>query len=431
MSDLSVANAIAQLTAVVAFFAETRDFGSANTPSWESLENTLRGTSAGNFRAPVLAAIGDARARLATVLAARTAAIDAALYDCMDAINKPAGGQIADRARRLRDYMHANSLTFAAREYTFGSPSYGGGNAGNGALYRVTVDEDGYERSGATAEAKVLTCDLDQKSGAQRFRERFRLLGVEAARDALSTKGSGLDLLVRALDERDSEAYLANAGFDTGTAATLTATDSLSGWTLSSVSGSPALSSSSPYRTPFGVTTGLWFQFGGNHYLEQEFTRQALPVDAPILLAFAVNRLSSADGTLTVALVNSSGSATTSRAITVSGLSSGWNLVTLPATPGSSSYYKAWATDRMRLRFTLASNTTGTVGLDSIVLSPMAAIDGTHLAIVAGSTPWKVGDTISLTDSGGTSGVMARELREATGVDFPVTAGSEYFLDPS
>lgn len=427
MADLSVANAVAQITAVIDFLDEAQKFGGANSPNWQGLEDTLRGTSAGNYRDSVLSAVQGARANLAAILARGTgrAMIAPCFLDLMDAIGKSKAGGLDAMVARFYQYLDDNSETFAAREFTFdGSPSAGGSNVGDGTLHRVTVDRNNYELANAFAESKEFRCEQDQKSGASRFREVFRVRGAEANRDGLADKGSGVDGLIRCLDERDSASLLVNPGFDIGDTGTPSSTTSVRGWTLDATT-SVDVSTAQTWRTPDNVSTAKSLKLSANRTVYQILDKQDLRRDVPYLFHVAIYRASSADGTLTVSVGG------VSRAITLSGLTDdAWNVVTIPATLGQNCYYDQIAEDQADVRFAWTSRTTGDIYIDGIIFAPMTLVDGTFYAITAGATPWQVEDTLTITDTGGTSGVMAEWLAKLTGVSFPTTTGVETYSDP-
>jgi hypothetical protein len=441
MSALSYANAWAQINAVVNLLQKLELFGNSASPNFDTLHQTLRAATSGDYKAQVLAAAQNMRGGLSSLLspAATRALLSPAMLDIARAIDAPER-DYDGIMRRLYDYMHANSKTINSRGLTRGSPSAGGSNVGNGTVYRVTSDALGYALESSTSEVKTLLCIADQTSeGGEKHREVFEVRGAEAL-DDLFRGGTGLVTQIRCLDVRDSAAILRNPGFDTfsgtapaaGSPATPSAVTSITGWTLDSVTSvTVGIDTPSPYRTPVGETAAKWVRFAANRTMTQAIsavTRAKFRRDVPYIFQVAVYRESSCDGTLTISV------GAVSRAVDMTTLSNGaWNVVDVPDPQGANCWYDNMAENDMDISFALTSRTTGALELDDIVFAPMTAIDGAFVALVGGATPFKVKDTFTITDSEATRGINQYWIsHRAQAQSLPSNnAGGETEADPS
>lgn len=327
-----------------------------------------------------------------------------------------------------------------SRDLTYGSPSYGAGRQGNGALHTLTVDEHGYDLEACHAETKTFECVEDQSTLGERHVEVFSVRGEEAEPDLLSVAGSGLFLPagLTAVSVIDSARYLVNPSFSqfTGTAPTAgspstpTAVGQITGWTLDAVTG-VTVDLDTVYRDRTNETRKYAVFFSQDRSITQTLLAERaarLDPGTPVYVRVAVYRGNSADGTLTLtfgsrswtlAIGSQSDDAWTEWVVTVDKLRWPANFVT----------------DNMTFKLALTSNTTGEVGLDDIVIAPFTRIDGLWRVYDGYDEPALRGDIITeqVTDGTPTAGRMHywSTFRAEVGVNLPnLTGGNESITDP-
>jgi len=327
--------------------------------------------------------------------------------------------------------------TFNSRDLTYGSIAAHGRNTGNGTISRCTVDEDGYDLENCHCEVKTWEIISDQNSEGEQHREVFFVEGEEAEPDFCQIIGSGLRTGVRCLTTRDSEAYIANPTFSSiactaptaSTPTTLTAADDITNWTVTTYAAAQ-VQLDTTYRDLTGEGNTYAVTFTADNAITQVLltqTRARLRADTPYYLQIAVYRVSSCDGTLTVAFGR------TSKAFTVSSLNNAaWNICRMDLDKGL--YLKNFTEDSLDITITLASRTTGSIHIDDIVFAPMVLVDGTWWAPVGGATPFRREDKFTATDTdpGSTDTLSYWLWRSGAGVNFPTaTGGNETDADPA
>lgn len=317
----------------------------------------------------------------------------------------------------LYDYMAATPETVLSRQFTYGAPSAGGSNTGNGSLIRLTVDEEGFDLEGWWPDVYTATCIRDARQTGSSGDEVWQIEGTDAALDELKRTGSGLvkkDVQIKALTGRDAVRYLRNPSFNlyTGDDPAVGSPDSptaISGWTTTSGNFTNVLIDlDTVYRATTGDPANASIRFNGNDGISQDLVAQGIQLDfeVPYVVRVRVYRRASCDGTLTIAL------GAVSRAVTMSTLTDdAWNNVDLVATPGANNWPANFNQNALTFSLTLASRTTGSCNADDITIHPFTRIGrgndqrrgrgsmGTYVAFVGGSTPWTKGDTFTMTDT--------------------------------
>lgn len=319
------------------------------------------------------------------------------------------------------DYMHANSQSVNSRDFSFGSPSEGS-NVGNGSVYRLTVDEHGYDLEGWQPDDYTLKCIADARTTAQLHREVFALRGTDAHPDSLKRTGTGLaELRIPSLNAKDSEAYVNNPSWNNYTASPAVGTPAqptaLPGWTPSGGDfTSLKVDIDDVYRAAPGDNNNASLKFEADKTITQNpLTQRAArwDLDTPYFVRVMVYRRDSCDGNFKLTL----GGIT--RTVAMSGLTDdAWNEVLLVASPGANNWFRNLNENDLVVELELESRTTGSLNVDDLIVAPFnrvgAAGDsrrgrgamGTYLVVVGGSTPWVEGDVFTFTDSvGGTRGV--------------------------
>lgn len=293
-------------------------------------------------------------------------------------------------ARRLYDWLLANTATVKSRGISFGSISAGGSNVGTGTINRLTKDENNYNIEATYLDTKTAKVVSDQTTGSQRHQETFELRGAAPARDSIAPSGSGLVTQVRAFCAADS--LLSNPSFSdfSGSVSSLTA---LTGWTAGSSLANFALDQSNYYRDFPGDTTPASLKISANDNVSQKLSVRGASLDptVPYYIQLAYNRqVGSGDGTLTLAL----GSQNASVALAAQ---TGWNILRIAV--GQKNWYKTWAQDQPAVTITLGSRTTGYVLVDDVILVPYVPFDNLWYCPVGSATPFMVNDYFTFADA--------------------------------
>lgn len=423
-------------------------FCNSLTPNYDGLIDAVIAENIGDLSDQMSAALYAHRSGLSALLAPE--AVQALMLPALRELGRACGAPEADGATyaqvmdRIRTYMVANSKSIEARNFTYGSPSAGGSNVGNGTLKRLTVDEDGFRLEGGHAEDKLFRCDSDQQQSGK-HRETFTIEGEPAERDFILVDGSGISArTIRAISSEDASRIIANPTFSqfTGiaptasTPTTATAVDAFPGWVLASFANAKATIDYA-YRdfptTPSAQRIGV--QFTGNNTITQTLNtqrQQQLQRRTPYYVQVAVYREGSATGTITLTW------GATTQTYALSGLTNGaWNLCVLDL--DKDLYHKNFTTNDMTAAVQLSSyGGSGSVIIDDFLAVPMQFHNGTWWQLVGGSTPFKRGDTFTVADSVAGRGIFSYWLHHrsgyalaAPGFCLPVVNSSETEPDPT
>ena len=445
MATATFAEAIATLKQAIDLELQQLEvFTSSATKNVVGMQDSLITGVKGDRAAAILAAAEGYRATLSGLLSpgAARGVLGPLLADVIGSstIDEPTPSSVAFALERLREYMAgAAAQTVLTRGMSFGSVSAGGANVGGGTIHRVTADKHGSTLEGSTAETKTFTCIQDQGS-TNKHEEVFRVEG-ENLTDFAQETGSGLVTQIRATSARDSQTLVRNPSWSSfsgtqptaGSEQVATTTTSFAGWTLSAAASFKS-SVDQTYRGFQGDTTPKSIRMLDNANLYQVFDdnqRPSFSAELPYYLQVAVYRESNCDGNLTITL----GSKT--QTFAMSGLSNGaWNVVKLDL--DRDLIYDRWRTDDARIKFELASRTTGTLYLDDLIFVPMTLLDGLYYVMVGNATPFMRDDVFTVADTeSATRGVLQywlshrSQISAQLGYAFTLpSAGSPTIADP-
>lgn len=405
---------------------EARELAQADATNWVGMEDTLAQSVESDFAGEILGSAAQSRTFLAGLLSNSNAAqhlLPHLRSYLRHVVNAPIG-QVQDMIDKMYKYMHDNSYTVNSRDFTFGSPAAGGGNAGNGVLYRLTKDEFNYDLEAQHADAKTLECKFDQSTGTFKHEELFEIRGQSSAPDGLALAGSNKRGFIAALSARNS--LLSNPSFSQfgGTAASPT---SITGWTSSVTVNSTnyAFDNTNYYRDFQGDTTPYSLQMKVTANLTQKLSvlSTRLNTRVPYMLQVAWNRqVGSASGTLVIRM----GAANNSVAVSAQ---TGWQLLRVPASPGQNNWHRQF--DEQDLDVAIEwTRTSGDLLIDDVLLVPATAFDGAWYWMIGGSTPFLREDTFTFSDSE-TGAVLQRWFWRAFGRYLPhATGAGETWADP-
>jgi len=338
--------------------------------------------------------------------------------------------------------------TVASREIVYGSPSAGGSNIGNGALSRLSVDENSYGLEATHVEKKHFRCRLDQNSGAQEEAEEWEFLGSRASQDSLlkGSTGSGT-LFARTIKSRNagggggedggSGSLLSNGSFSTFTTTT---EEKFTGWeqSYSVMTASGVTSSATVYRSFPGEPTALSCELtvtgGSTNRITMKQTlanmnASQLRSDRPYFLRCMVKdgAVAAAGGNFIMRLGSQS---TTLAAGDVTG---SWQEVIIAL--NANCWFANFNEDPFDVEIEWTGGTGGSILIDDMIFCEMDLIDGTYWNLRmnnASPTPWLVDDVFSATESGGTipTGKLQYYLFMAYGRYMPSTTGTPVITEP-
>lgn len=374
--------------------------------SWLSQEAVILGDGVpfDVFDAPPAATgLGNARAALDGAIQAAFGPFDQALVELAKTMgsSRTAAASILPQ---LADYMALNTGGFAStpliqsRQFTRGSPSYGGSNVGNGVLYRLSVDQYGYPIESDFAETINFRCERDAQSGVKTGAETFSAKGG-TRRDSLTWYatgyGSGLDVADGAMTGVtgiDSAKLLQNPSFSssTGTGSGFV----LNGWTLTSgVPASMSVDTVNYYRASSIESTPGSLACTGSVTITQTLAGNGKSLQQ-ILAYFsqlAVTRQVGSTGTGSVTVQIGSKSWTVSLSA-----QTGWVLLQPPI--DKDLWFLNFNTNALTITITITVS-SGTIRIDDLLWAPWQNVAGKWVFPIGGTTPWKFTDTIQLVDT--------------------------------
>lgn len=314
----------------------------------------------------------------------------------------------ADIFRALYEWFVSSSATVQSRTITYDtSVTAGGSNVGNGALGRLTVDENGFNLEACNVEKKQFRCRADQNTGASKNAEVFELSGTAASPDNClrSSYGSG-DVNRSALVSLNAGtgpggSLLTNSSFSTYNAS---ATPKFAGWTETNGGSKLAQDTSNYYRTFPNASTDASLKITGDgthvtitQTLSAMRTRTIDP-NTPYVLRVMLNKTvgTAVGGTVTISMGG------TSKAITIASLGAGWQELIIDF--DANCWPRVFGQADLSVVIDWTSSSSGYLLVDDVIFAPWTKIDGTFWHIrgnAATHTPWLVDDVLTVTDTGG------------------------------
>lgn len=347
-------------------------------------------------------------------------------------INAPELSDFGQLMARIYTYRADNAKLVTSRQITYNATAAGGGNAGNGTLARLTVDERNYNLEGCHVELKTAECVVDANSGALQHAEVFEFRGVQSSKDYidLSSQGSGERFKVQVTAKHAGSgaggSLLSNASFESYNSG---AAQPFTGWTVDTPANTAQVLATYYRGYPGGpaVASLASLKFTGNAVVSQAISLQNLSISRykPYCLTIAYNReVGVGDGTLRIRM----GAHTTTVALAAQ---AGWNKLTLPLT--TSCWLRTFDEQNLDVTVELSARTTGYVLVDDFIFAPLDYFDGTWWWLVGGATPFLLRDVFTVTDAGGaaTTGILQYWFwRSGLGCLPSGTGGAVTWADP-
>ena len=320
------------------------------------------------------------------------------------------------------DTIETRAITFDTSATTANLSTNSGNIVGNGALGRLTVDENGYPLESCHVERKQFRCRSDANSNAQKEAEVFEVVGESSSPDhiGIGSHGSG-DAARRTIVSKncgtsgDGGSLLSNSTFSTYAASS---TPKFANWTETNGGAQVSQDTTNYYRTHPGAplaTPGASLKITGGSgqvTLTQPITPDAngsamrirrIDPDTPYFLRCMVNPTigSASGGTFKMSL----GSVDVSETIADLVSTGGWQEMVVPF--DTSCWPRNFNEAGLAVVLDWSSSTSGYLLVDDIILSPWDLIDGTYWCIrgnAASHTAWALDDLLEVTDTGGAPG---------------------------
>lgn len=435
-----------QLTNTVAVLERLRAFVDGSTymaasGAFDTLIQSLEGT----YTPAIVGSAGGLRAALSDALSpgAARSMLDPILFELGRIIGF--GGAYTDTPSLMRavyEYFHANTYTVEDRAITFDTSfTAGGTNVGNGACSRLTTDGYGYPLQACHVEQKILRCRRDENSGVEKNAEEFEIIGAQASLDNLlvSSFGSGLSARLRSHHAGTGAggSLLNNSSFDTYSAS---ATNKFTGWVASGAGASGIVQETGTYyRTnPSAGSTNGALRIpgtGGTVTLAQSLSSmriRQLDPETPYFYRIMLNKTpgTASGGSATIRMGSQSVS------IAIADLGSGWQELLIG--PGTANWLRNFneADLTVEVEWAPGGGGSGYLLVDDAIFAPWDLVDGTYWFVrgnAATHTPWKIDDTLEVTDTGGapaTAKVQWWLWRAGLGY-LPSTTGTPTVAEPS
>jgi hypothetical protein len=427
MASPSLAEVQNQWKNAVKLLNEARNFGNVNAQNWVSLQDTLEQSYESDFVGEMAAGVSRSRSFLAGLLSNQNAAAHQLPHlksYCRHVANTPELGDPQEMADRIYRYMIDNSLTVNAREFTHGSWAAGGGNAGNGTILRLTVDEYNHRIENCHADARTAICKFDQSSGTAKHEEIFEFYGQAPGPDGLQLSGSGQKRNIAALSARNSR--VGNPSFSQF-GGTISSPTSITSWTSSVTVNSTnySLDQTNYYRDFQGdaTPTSLNVKVTANLTQKLSLFNTKLRPDVPYMLQVAWNRqVGSASGTLLIRM----GAVSNSVAVAAQ---TGWQVLRVVASPGQNNWFRQFNEQDLDIAIEW-TRTAGELLIDDVLLVPATQFDGTWNWVIGGSTPFLRNDSFTATDTE-VGSILQYWFWRAYGRYLPsATGGTETWTDP-
>lgn len=410
-----------QLTYAIKIVDETFRRCGQYTPSFLSYLQTLEENYEGDHVNQTSSALAAIRSQLSTICA-NSAPLVAIIIELAQIGYNSKATTVNDALYDIYDGMLAASETVKNRAWTYGSVSVGASNVGTGVLYRLTLNQDNQtiEEGGYVAGTLYGEITRDKNTGAISGNESMFLKGQGIpARDNLYL-GTSIAPTATLTARKATDGLLNNADF-----ATYTDDDTdveFDSWTATTTTKATHLTydDANIYR-PDGITA----KFLTNNSLTQYIT--TFDRYAPVFLVVRYYRYASCDGTLTIRL----GTSTVAVDLTTVADTT-WHDLTLGITTDDG-YYENFKEndggDGVRISITLASSTTGALGLGEILLISPTSYDGKYYLLTAGRTDFLTKDNWSFVDSVSNTGRIQTTLARLFNICLPHTSGAPTYAD--
>ena len=416
-----------QISNSVDLFEELLKYTTDAATNYIDLEDTLVQALESDFAPEEMAAIGSFRSRLDGALREIGNVFSSQFRKYGKFIKSPETGVISIFSRLFQHFLD-NTLSVNSREFTFGGPSAGGGNIGDGVIKRLNIDRGGFDIENQTPDEKIATVIRDQNSNSRLHEELLQFRGETRGKDALQVTGSGRITNIRAKSANNS--LLLNSsftGFD-GVVGASGLTD-LTNWVVNSggfTNIEATTTTADIYRNIEGEAIPAALKFTGNEKITQKLTIKGTELNParPYYLQIAINRSNGVggDGTVTIRMGTNS-------ANVVLAAQSGYFVLSLAL--DTNLWFENFNEDDIDIEIELSGNTVGDVLIDDVLFLQFEPFDGSWYLPIGGATAWLRDDVFTWTDTALDVAILQRWFWRAFGVYLPSKKdGSETWSDP-
>lgn len=415
-----------QLLQEIKILDEIYKFGAENTPNFLAMESALQGFYQGAHVGATQQQITNLRNSLSALLANGSAALRAVILELAKIGYSSIATAVDAALLDIYSGMVDDTETVRYRNFTRGAVSAGGGNNGDGTVYRLTKDENNHDLEGSFQKAGDVKIEItrDFATGASQGSEQGLLFGDgETKTDELqigdAPPGS---ITIVALNSSSQGNLVVNGGFETATGSAGDTDTEFTGWELSSQSDIDV-----EETTLFRGLKAL--NFLDNADILQYILTETIDPTIPVFALVRFYRELSCDGTLTLRL----GSQTEAVALSAQ---SGWTDLILGAGSSTKGWYENFKEDSsgagIRIQLTLSGRTTGNLLIDEFVIFQPVFFDGLYYLLTAGSDAgddFLKGDYFTFSDSVVNTGRTQLWIARLFGRYFPHATSGETYAD--
>lgn len=428
-----------QMKYIVQLLDEFFKFGSINaTNNFKDIFANIRTNYTGDNIKGTDTTIGSLRSTLSGLMS-QVGTLEALVAELATRGYSSKATSTSDYLSDIIDGMATAGTTLKSRGYTYATvpPTSG---TGSGGLIRSTKDinNSNIEVGYYTGVTTVAECVADKNmSNIAIGEESFALYGSGMSGidniDLGAAPPSSLNMTTKAVRSQTSGGILLNPSFTTA-AGTDGVDKTFSSWELSS-GANFAQSTAIYFQNDPSSSVGYGATFLANASMTQYVrtptggsSTRFLDNRLPYFFIVRVYRKDSCDGTVTLRL------GTQTETFDISTYADAtWHEFKL-GVADNKGYYRNFKEDYsnqgVRVGVSLASNTTGTMIVDDIILRQAFLWDGKPVLITSGATDFLLGDTITYTDTPTNTGRMQTTLARLFGVSFPsVAGGTETYSD--
>lgn len=423
-----------QLLELIKIIDQLEQFCNANTPNFLGMVDVVQQDYEGSHIGTTESYLKSWRSTLNGLVGDQNLCTPLIIELAKQGYNSTATG-VAQALVDIAKGMDAGSETVRYRNWTYASVSAGVSNVGDGTVYRCTTDEYGNSIEVGAAKGGTVKIEIisDKNLGATAGNESASIYGSGVLPTDYIELGSapGSQATISAQQSGSEGNLLSNPSFDeySGTGATLEFTD----WTLSSPSDATA-DNTDVFRVETNDATDSYaVNFSADNSLLCYLPAISAAIDTtrPVFLIVRYQRVSSADGTLTIRL------GTQTETVDVSTKTNDvWNDLVLGIADEKGWYevfkedYNDSGTKRgVRVSIALSSNTTGNVRIDCCLLIQPTLYDGKYYLLTAGETDYLRGDYFTFADTVANTGRTQYQLTQRYGVSLPHATSGETYAD--
>ncbi len=292
--------------------------------------------------------------------------------------------------------MHDNAQYVKSRNIDFGLPLANVGNTGDGVIYRLTVDEEGYAIESGFIESKKFVITRDQTDGnvTGRHNEIGAFTGEPRVLDDLELSDglkSGLSFEFTIYSE--TSGILNNASFSDSTfnGSTL---DTIDDWDVTGSINNFEIDEINYYRANDDVVTPASLRFKAVDSISQSLANVSISRFAPYFITFVYNRQIGAAPAGTVFYVQYGSVIYTFPALL--GTETGWKRVAIPV--DESTWPNNWLSDQPKFKIGVSTLASGFINIDEVLMVQMLNVDSTYYVPIGGRTPFEFGDEFTWDD---------------------------------